>query len=307
MRNEKYVLVSEIRELDAILASIPAERVIERIGFEARLKRARAALENMQFANEPEKTLLTFRGAPVFGSHGVSADFGARASGYFADAFAAIVAGMRKSLRDMGPIPDKTENQLAITGIATGSFGFEFELPNLSADLFSESGGAEEALESLLKLFEKAAQGTDDEVTEVVHRVHPRAVKKVVDFLDYMEKRGAWCGVEFKRHFFRYSNLDELRFAKERLSSDNIHHTKEKYQGVFQGSLPKPRTFQFQALDYDSPIIGRFDPSIDPHAINRDWLDRPVSVEFDVVQVGQGRPRFTLLDLENVTSLATVA
>ncbi|MER2507230.1 MAG: hypothetical protein ABTQ27_00560 [Amaricoccus sp.] len=303
MRHERQSLLSEIKELDSLLSSIPEENVIERVGFEVRLKRARAALERLGLSSEPEQTRLTFRGAPVFRSHGVAADFGAKASGYFAEAFAAILAGMRDKLRYMGPIPDKTGNQLLITGVAVGSFGFEFELPTLDPNLFSESGGAEEAMEILLLLFEKSAEGTDDEIAEIVCSVHPRAVKKVVEFLEFMTKRGAWCGLEFKNHFFRYSDLEQLQYAKARLSEGNIKNTTELYEGRFEGSLPKPRTFQFLPADDDTPIIGRFDANIDPHAINREWLGRLVSVQFDVVQVGQGRPRFTLLDLENIRVL----
>jgi len=295
--------MSEIRELDSILAAIPQENVIERLGFEIRLERAKTALIAVPTAFEPEKTRLTFRGAPVFGSQGIAADFAAKASGYFAEAYAAIIAGMQDQLRDMGPIPDKARNQLAITGIAHGSFGFEFELPKLDGDLFSQSGGASEALDALLVLLEKAASGTDDEVTEAVETVHPRAVKKVVEFLDCMEKRGAWCGIEFRDHHFRYSDLDQLTFAKARLSEDNIKETEETFQGSFEGSLPKPRTFQFQPHDDDSPIMGKFDPSIDPKAINNEWLNRPVEVQFNVVQVGQGRPRYSLTSLDNVKSL----
>jgi hypothetical protein len=303
MRHERQTLLSEIKELDEILSSIPNENVIERLGFEARLSRAKVALESKQLKVEPEKTRLTFRGAPVFGSEGIAADFAANAAGYFVEAFSAVIAGMRDGLRYMGPIPDKARNQLAITGVAVGSFGFEFELPNLDQNLFSESGGAEEALQTFLTLLEKAADGSDDEVTEAVHDVHPRAVKKVVEFLGYMEKKGAWCGIEFKGHFFRYSGLDQLKFAKERLSEGSIKHTQETYQGSFQGSLPKTRAFQFQPVDHDMPVIGRFDASIDPHAINKVWLDRPVSVKFDVLQVGQGRPRFTLLQLDHISPL----
>lgn len=303
MRHERQILLSEIKELDAILASIPEENVIERVGFEARLEETRAKLDNPHLEAEPERTRVTFRGAPVFGNHGIAADFGSKASWYFAEAFTAIAASMREGLRYMGPIPDKSQNQLAIIGIAVGSFGFEFELPNLDPTFFSESGGAEEALSTLLTLLEKAAEGSDDEITEAVHAAHPRAVRKVVDFLGYMEKKGAWCGVEFKNHYFRYSDLEQLRFAKARLSEDSVRHTQEIYEGSFQGSLPKTRTFQFQPVDDESPIIGKFDASVDPHAINKKWLDKPVSVQFEVVQVGQGRPRFTLLDLDNISEL----
>ncbi|MCY0147829.1 hypothetical protein OEG84_08915 [Hoeflea sp. G2-23] len=306
MKHDQQRLLSEIKELNEILELIPEHNLIERSGFEARLKRAYTALETIHDYVEPERTRLTFRGSPVIESRSISADFGTKASAHFAEAFAAIIAGMRDKLRYMGPIPDKARNELAITGIATGSFGFEFELPNLDPNLFSESGGAEEALKMLLDILEKSALGTDDEVTDIVHAVHPRAIKKVVEFLDFMWKRDAWCGLEFKNHFFRYAGAEQVQAAKERLSEGNIKHTTEHFKGAFEGSLPKPRTFQFQPIDDDQPIIGRFDASIDPHALNRDWLEQPVTVQFDVVQVGQGRPRFTLLDLTHIKKIKVI-
>lgn len=303
MRHEGLILLSEIKEIEAILASIPEDNVIERIGFETKLEKLRSNFNSMELSIEPEKTRVTFRGAPVFGSHGIAADFGATSVAYFAEAFAAIVASMRDGLQHKGPIPDKERYQLAITGIAVGSFGFEFQLPNLAPDLFSESGGAEEALEILLTVFEKAADGSDDEVTEALHTLHPRAVRTIVDFLEYIEKKKALCGIEFKGRFFRYSDLGQLKSAKERLKEGNVHHTREKFLGQFQGSLPKPRTFQFQPIEDAPPIMGRFDAAIDPYAINRHWLDRPVTVQFEVVRVGQGHPRFTLLDLADITAV----
>lgn len=257
MKQKKQNLLSEIQELNAILSSIPKTNVIERVGFESRLNSLLKELNTTTFSIEPEKTRVTFRGAPVFGCHGIAADFGSKASGYFSEAFTAIVASIRDGLRYMGPIPNKHQTQLAITGIATGSFGFEFELPALEANLFSESGGAEEAVETLINLLEKSAQGSDDEVTEAVHAAHPRAVKKVVEFLTFMEKKGAWCGLEFKQSFFRYSDLEQLKFARERLSESSIHQSTESFEGAFQGSLPKTRTFQFQPTDEHFPIMGR--------------------------------------------------
>ena len=303
MRHERQTLLSEIKELDEILSLIPEENVIERLGFEARRKRAYTALESKLHEVEPEKTRLTFRGAPVFGSDGIAADFGSKAAGYFAEAYTAIVADRRDGLRYMGPVRNKAQNQLMITGVAIGSFGFEFKLPNLDPNFFSESGEASDALLTLLELLEKAAQGSDDEVTEAVHAVHPRSLKKVVEFLEFMDKRGAWCGIEFKQHFFRYSDIDQLKFAKARLSDGNIKHTIETFRGSFEGSLPKPRTFQFQPTGDDGPIMGRFDASIDAQAINRDWLNKPISVQFDVMQVGQGRPRYTLLEIGHISRI----
>ena len=134
MNSEHLSIASEIKELGALLAAIPEEDVIDRMSLESRLVSAKEALESLP-QQSPAKARLTFRGKPVFSSHGISADFGAKAAGAFADAFSAVFAGLTNGLRYMGPIPNKDRNQLLITGTAIGSFGFEFELPTSEPSL----------------------------------------------------------------------------------------------------------------------------------------------------------------------------
>lgn len=184
MNYEEYAFIaSEIKELESLLADVPAENVIDRMGLEMRLRSAKDAIVNFVPNQLPRKARLTFRGSPVFGSYGIVADFASKAAGFFTDAFSAIVA---ENLHYMGPIPDKQKNQLLITGTALGSFGFEFELPRpeepedpSQASLFPEPNKAEDAMQKLENLFQAAATGSDDDVAELVDQVHPRAVKKV--------------------------------------------------------------------------------------------------------------------------------
>lgn len=305
MIRKNHALASEIAELEQLLGRIPSANVIERLSFERRLKAARQALEEVGQKVQPEKTRLTFRGAQVSGSHGISAEFGSKATVAFSEAFAAIMAGMRDRLRYMGPIPDKARNQLLITGTAVGSFGFEFELPSLQPDFFSESGGAEEALEKLLALLQTSAEGNDDEVTELVAAVHPRAVRKVAEFLNYLSLNQSWCGLEFKERIFRYRNIEQLRRAKDRLSEENIHESVADYRGELQGVLPRGRTFEFKLADDEGVIKGKVGLDIeDPDVLNREWLHRLVDVSLDVVQVGQGRPSYTLPELSKIRLVA---
>lgn len=294
--SQGYLAVgSEVKELEAILAAIPPENIIERLAFEQRLNAAKAALESLPIYPQRTTARLTFRGRPVVGSHGIAADFGSKAAGIFADAFAAVVAGLNESLRYMGPIPDKSKNQLFITGTAVGSFGFEFELPAQQDDLFPETEKTEEALENMQALLRVSAEGTDDEVTELVDAIHPRAVKKVAEFLAYLAQQQAWCGLEFKDQFFRYQNIEQLLASAERLQEENIHEREEEYTGELQGVLPYSRTFEFKVTDQDGVLKGKVDLAVeDPDLLNREWLHKPVRVKLHVIQVGQGRPRFTL-------------
>lgn len=302
MIDQRFMLASEVHELQALLAGVPAENVIERMSLESRLEKVRAELAALPLAaNAPQTARLTFRGRPVFGSHGIAADFAGKAAGAFADAFAAVAASLNENLRSMGPIPDRDKNQLLITGTAIGSFGFEFELPSANPALFPELETPQSAMTKIAALFRLAAEGSDDEVAEVVEEVHPRAVRKVHDFLALLVEQEAWCGLEFSGHRFRYADYAQIRASCERLKSENIQESKETYRGKFQGVLPNARSFEFRLADKEGLIKGKIDPAIDdPGILNREWLNRPVTVQFNVMQVGQGRPRFTLMSLDDL-------
>lgn len=303
MSATRLSLESEIKEILEILANIPSENVIERIAFEERLATAEMALSNLPAHREMEKARLTFRGRPVVGSHGIAVDFASKASGAFFDAFAAVAASLNESLNFMGPIPDKSRNQLLITGTAIGSFGFEFELPNAQDNLFPELEKGEEALEKIQALLRTTAEGSDDDVAELVEEIHPRAVRKVAEFLGYLAQQDAWCGLEFKSRFFRFSDIQQLQSSVERLRDENIQEQQETYRGEFQGVLPGARTFEFKLSDQSGVIKGKVDSAIeDPDILNREWLHKHALVKLHVIRVGQGRPRFTLLDLASISS-----
>lgn len=302
MKNSQHSsLQSEIEELEKILTGLSQEAVIERYAFEKRLESARQTLETLPpIGREPEALRLTFRGSPVDLSHGISADFAGKASSAFADAFAAVLSGKNHRLRYMGPIPDKSRYPLMITGTAVGSFGFEFELPK-DFDLIDELIGADEAVNTLKSLLRVSAIGTDEEVAELVDDIHPRAVKKVAEFLAILDQNDAWCGLEFRNDFFKYSDIEQLRLSETRLKEENINRTEETFFGEFQGVLPQGRTFEFQVAGEGGVIKGKVDIAIDePDILNRDWLHKPVQVTLSIVQVGQGRPKYTLLSLDHL-------
>lgn len=300
MNNDYLSVASEIRELEALLADIPEGNVIERMSLEARLESVKSTLASLPQQAAP-KARLIFRGKPVFGSHGIAADFASKAAGAFSDAFAVVAAGLSGGLRDMGPIPNQDKNQLLITGTAIGSFGFEFELPVAEPSFFPEAEKAQEAMAKIQALFRLAAEGSDDEVAEVIEEVHPRAVKKVHDFLELLVQQQAWCGLEFGNRIFRYADFEQVRASCERLRDENIQETQETYRGEFQGVLPAGRTFEFQLADQAGLIRGKIDLAIeDPDVLNREWLHKPVTVKLNVMRVGEGRPRFTLMTLDDL-------
>jgi hypothetical protein len=307
MTYEEYISISsEIKELVSLLAEIPEESAIERIGLESRLKAAHAAIAGLPEYQLVHKARLTFRGKPVFGSHGIAADFATKAAGAFTDAVTAIAAGLVENLHYMGPIPDKQKNQLLITGTAIGSFGFEFELPqnpNPMGKLYPEESKAENALDKVQELFRLAAEGNDDEIAELVAEIHPRAVKKAADFLNYISQQEAWCRLEFKERSFKFEGIEQLKASAERLREDNIHERADTYIGELQGVLPSSRNFEFKPSDQQQVIKGKVGHEIeDADVLNRDFLHKSVSIHLHVIQVGQGRPRYTLQALPTLVN-----
>lgn len=288
------VISSEIAEIEGILATMPQSEVIARISFESRLRSAKAALATISNSPVVKKATLTFRGKSVVASHGIAADFGTKAAGAFSDAFSAVAAALTESLQYMGPIPDKAKNQLLITGTAIGSFGFEFELPPQKTDL-PHAGLADEALQKLQELLKISAEGSDDEVAELVEEVHPRAARKVADFLAYLVQHQALCGLEFESKFFRFDSSEQLEVSAERLQEGNIREQEEEFIGSFAGMLPSGRLFEFNVADGSPTIKGKVAADIeDPDLINREWLKHPAKIKLSVIQVGKGRPRYTL-------------
>ena len=310
MNQEEYIArASEINELETILAQIPADRVIDRMSFETRLNNAKEAIARINPKNLPKKARLTFRGNPVFGSHGIAAEFASKASTSFTEAFTAIVASINENLRYMGPIPDKQKNQLIITGTAIGSFGFEYELPSANAGAdptqlemnYGAPQNTEVAMQKLEELFRVASAGNDDDLSELVDEIHPRAVKKVAEFLTYISDQEAWCGLDFNDSTFRFDGSNQVRNSAQRLNADNIRDTTEEFTGRFEGALPTSRTFEFKPVDQKGIIRGKIGPDIeDTHVINRNHLEKLVKVTLNVIQVGQGRPRYTLAKLEDI-------
>ncbi|MES2740726.1 MAG: hypothetical protein V4754_07210 [Pseudomonadota bacterium] len=284
---------AEIAEIEEILRSTSDDDIIKKISFEGRLHSAKNALAALKELPLPQKAKLTFKGKPVVGAHGIFAEFGIKAAWNFVDAFAAVAAGLGENLRFMGPIPDRAKNQLLITGTAIGSFGFEFELPTENDDLIAEESLPERALKNICDLLEKSADGSDDEISELVDEIHPRAVQKIHDFLNHLSQHQAWCGFEYKGGFFQYKDINQLKFSAERLVKENIKENDETILGMFTGILPNDRIFEFTDVASGAVIKGKITAEVsDPDLLLRDYYKKRVTATFGMVQVGHGRPRY---------------
>lgn len=300
MNNEQLFLSSEVAQLKELIDNLPKESLIERISLQSRLANIQKELELLPKYNT-EKVKLTFNGKPVKGSHGIAADFASKAAGFFADSFSTIWANLNENLSNTGPLPRQDKGSLLITGTALGSFGFEFELPPTEPSLLSDQPTPKQAINKLSNLMRLTVEGSDDEVTEAIEEIHSRAVNKVYSFMEYLAQQQAWCTLESGDTRFGFSGYEQLKTSSERLKSENINESEQTFLGQFTGVLPDSRTFEFLNTKNDEIIKGKLDKRIvDTEVLNKKWLYKNIEVTFDVIQVGQGKPRYTLNSLDKL-------
>lgn len=300
MNNNRTYIQSEISQLQDILASISEDAVIERIGYEHRLKELTQKLEKMVPSEEAKKFYLTFKGAPVDGSSGIAASFASKATDLFSDAYDMVVAALNGNLGDAssGPVVDKNKYGLFITDIAVGSFGFEFQLPVENPDLLEDLPVAEKAIHKIENIFRVAAEEDDENIADAIDEIPPRAIKKVYSFLEQLEKNKAWCGLSFGKHKFQFQSLEQLSQAAQHLKDDNIFEAEQSFNGVLLGVLPASKVFEFKISPTDKIIKGKISPELKGiDSIYQEWLFNESKIDCKLVTVGQGTPRYTLTSI----------
>jgi hypothetical protein len=245
----------------------------------------------------PIKALLTFRGRPVVGSHGIFAEFGMSATKAFTDAVSMLAASLDGPLAAIGPIPNRRNNQLLITSTATGSFGFELEEHREEPLLLEEDSSVAYALSQTRELLQSAASGTDDELTDSASGQDERVVAAIRAFLKTLIDNEAVCGFAVKDKVFRFSDVGEVRRSWERLGRENLHEEPQALEGIFEGVLPKRRTFEFKIANTQEVIAGKIGPNISNPAEINQHLYANARIDLVATRVGQGRPRYVLNQL----------
>lgn len=297
-----YVNVqSEITTLERILANLDDDAVIERIGYEYRLKKLKKYLEQLEHT-VPKKTLnLTFRGEPVVGSQAVRASFASKATDLFSDAYDMVVAALNGSLIDAisGPIVDREKYELLLSDVAVGSFGFQFQLPQTENELAEERPITERAILQIEKILKTATQKNDEDIADLIDTVPPRAIKKIYSFLEQLEKNKAWCGLSFESNTFQFKDFKQLQFAAKQLKEDNILEKVETFTGALKGFLPSSKVFEFAVAETGEVIKGKVDRQIEhPELLNTQWLNKAAEITCKLIAVGKGKPRYTLISIK---------
>lgn len=289
-------LLAQQRFLRERLQAIPDAAQLTRGSIEDRLEALDEELAQLPaVARQPARARLTFDGKPVIGTHGVFADFGMKAVGRFSDAIATVAASLTAPLAPMGPIPGREQNQMLITNVALGSFGFELEELDQGRFAFDDKTPVALALERTQRLLEGSAGADDEVLADAAAELDQRALDKVRSFVEALADSEAVCSLHVGEHAFRFTDPGQVRRSLERLSADNLRESEEVREGVFEGVLPTRRTFEFRAGG--EVLMGKIGPAVaDAHEINA-HLNNPAQVRLLVTQVGAGRPRYMLIEV----------
>ncbi len=296
-RQERNYLLAERTMLQRMIADTPPEDVIDLGSMSARLEIVNSELaESPEDTRLPARARLTFRGRPVVGSYGIFAEFGMEATKAFTDAVAAMAASFSAPLQAMGPIPNRSQNQLLITSTATGSFGFELEEHGSEQLTLEDNSVLATAIEQTRQLLEGSA-GSDDELADAASEIDPRAVAAIRSFLEKLASSEAVCAVETNEGRFAFSDVGQVRTAAARLAVEYLVEEEIPVTGEFQGALPKRRTFEFVRANDGEVLAGKIAPTIQHPDVINSHLHQRIEIQLVRTRVGSGRPRYLLKNL----------
>lgn len=297
---DKSSLRSEIEEVTRLLKMVSPGDVFTRAGLERRFRTLSDQLDADPGTHFQSR--ITFRGAPVVGSYGISATFGAKAMAAFSDAVSAVGASLRGGLAARGPLPDRPDFEMLITGTAVGSFGFELESRNRE---LIEGGTVQEAVDRAQLLLEASSTEADEALAEAAVDLDRRAIATVRTFAEVLAQHGALCTVATANRTFSFASQQAVARSITRLGEDNIVEEDGELSGVLVGVLPNNRTAEFR-IDTGEVIRGKVDRTVGELDSLHEVVNRRSRISVRATQVGGGRPKFLFIGrpkLENSDDL----
>ena len=147
-------------------------------------------------------------------------------------------------------------------------------------------------------LLETSLTGTDEELATLTGQMHPRAVRKVAEFLKILKNNRAQVTIEMGGREVGLRNPDEVEQATRRLADRNIEDETITTNGILVGIAPARRFFEFRVSDTDELIAGRIGQKITaPYREATMYANREVRARIRRTQVDQSQPKYTLLQI----------
>ena len=153
-------------------------------------------------------------------------------------------------------------------------------------------------MEGIQQLIQTSLEGEDNELAELTGQIHPRAVKKVAEFLELLRTNQARVAVGFNGREVALRDEREVNQAARRLAVRNITEETITTNGTLVGMVPARGVFEFRMSDTGETIAGRIGQDITaPYRDAAVYANTEVIARIRQVRVGRGQPKFTLLEI----------
>jgi hypothetical protein len=294
---EMLALKADVNSLQKMLGKIPEEDVLDRASVETRLKVVQEQLESaVSPEREPACAVLTFSGRPVTGSEGVIAAFATKALSAFSEAITAVGASLHATLAATGPVPNRDQYQMMITGTARGSFGFQLQESSEQLE-FDEDSTVAKALEATRSLLDGSIGIDDEQLAEAAADMDQRALDKIRSFVGVLNDNEALYTLKHEDKSFRFRDSGQVRRSLDRLSTEYLSETEQVLSVTFGGAMPHKGSCEFQIEGNKEWLTAKIGPGVEQPDSIIDHRGQVVEAKMLVTQAGRSRPRYKLLEL----------
>jgi hypothetical protein len=296
-KTESDEIRADLASVEALLGAVPEGDILGRRSLTARRDILAHELATLPAQAQPSAhAAVYFGGAPVVGSRGIDATFASKALANYEDFVTKIWAQRQHgNLPASGPVRDRHEARLHITGVVRGSFGFE--LAELEGSTSFEGAPLRDAVDLATRAIIAAGE-SDDALADAAEDLDSRAFAALREFFTVLKKGGASVRVvtdDLDRSF----DVSAVLAATERTQGTLTEQQDVPVPGEFLGVLPERRTFEFRRDD-GTVLRGRVSeemPLADLRQLNPSWATRRCIAHLRVVTLtsrARSRQRYIL-------------
>ena len=187
---------------------------------------------------------LYFGGKPVYGSKGIVADFAGHVLEEYQDLISKVFAKYEYGdLGKRGKIPLQKNNQLMITEITKGSFGFILE--ELSDQYELTETSLKKIVNEVSEIISKASNDSDTIFEELLTEIDERTFLSLKNFFSYLDSNEATIRLIEDTNECNLNGV-EIHRARLRTESTTVDDQESVLAGVLVGFLPEHKKFELR-------------------------------------------------------------
>jgi hypothetical protein len=298
-------LQADLHSIEHQLQSLGDRPTFKRIGLTYRQQQIQRELtQSLAWESHLASGELTFSGSAVIGTRAIKASFAAVALSGF-EKVVSITAATRNAptaVNTRGSVAGQRDQQLFVTDIARGSFGFRLEEPepelvNGQQELPIQTPLAE-AMDSVLAMMEAGADTSDERFADAVLETNNRVRSALREFAETLVKAQTTCAFSTNGKRFRFSEVQQIEQLRDRLAEENVTQERVNLTGILY-TLPSGHRFELVDDNHET-WSGRADRAIDAQIL-ASFTTKRVTIEAEksvVRRQGLETKKLLLLEIQ---------